>query len=253
MIRRDAAAFLLGLALAAFCAASAADPARSSSLEQAAKLNAELGIAYLQRGDIGVAQQKIDRALAENQNDPDVQTAAGLLYERIGEMDRAERHYLQAMRADAKDPNRQNNYAVFLCRRGSADKGHKLLEEVARNPRYATPEVALTNAGVCARSANKLDLAERDFKQALVLKATYPDALLQLADLCFTRGDLIDARAYLGRVMANVTPTADALLLGYKIERQAGDNAAAEDYAAHLRRDVPQADQVRQLDLAPAP
>lgn len=218
------------------------------SLTQAAKINAELGIAYLQRGDIALAQQKIERALGQNSDDADVQTAAGLLYERIGEMDKADRHYQAAVRNAPQDPNRQANYGGFLCRRGTYDKGQKLLEEASKDQRYATPEVALTNAGVCARSANKNDQAERDFKAALNVRPTYPDALLQLIDLNFQRGDLINARGYLTRFMTSVPPNPDVLLLGVKIERAAGEPRAADEYASKLRRDFPDSEQARQLE-----
>ncbi len=225
-----------------------ADTQREPSSATAAKLNAQLGVEYLRRGDVSIAQTKIEKALGQNADDPDVQTAAGLLYERIGEMDKASKHYQLAMQADPKRPDLKNFYAVFQCRRGDVDKGLKLLEEVAKDPRYATPEVAMANAGVCALSANKTDQAEKDFKQALNLNPTYPDALLQLAGLNFSRGDLINARGYLTRFMANVTPTADALLLGARIEHAAGDSRAAQEYATKLRHDFPQTDQVRQLD-----
>lgn len=247
-VRAAIAASAVGFALAA--PPGAADPIREPSLTTAAKLNAQLGIAYMQRGDVAVAQQKIERALEQNPSDADVQTAAGLLYARVGEKEKAAKHYQLAIHADPKRPELKNNYAVFLCTSGEFDKGRKLLEEVSHDPRYGTPAVAMTNAGVCALSAKRPDEAEKDFKQALNLNPTYPDALLQLAGLNFNRGDLLDARGYLTRFMASAQPTADALLLGARIEHAAGDTRAAEEYATKLRHDFPQTDQVRQLDEA---
>jgi len=241
-------AFALLFCLTGVASAQINQKKSMSDANQAAKFNAQLGVAYLQRGDVSLAQEKIERALTQNANDADVQTAAGLLYSRVGEMDKAEKHYQAAVKADPRDPNRVNNYAVFLCQRGGFEKGQSLLEEVAKNPRYATPEVAWTNAGVCALSANDADRAERDFKQAVALRPTYPDALLQLIVLNYSRGDLINARGHLTRFLSIATPTADALLLGVKIERAAGDPMAAADYEKRLRKMFPDSPQVGQLE-----
>ena len=46
--------------------AAAEEEGRLPQSSQAAKLNAELGIAYLERGDVTLAQQKIERALDIN-------------------------------------------------------------------------------------------------------------------------------------------------------------------------------------------
>ncbi len=244
----------LCLLVSAASAALTAEPqARESKASTAAKLNAQLGIAYLQRGNVALAQQKIERALSENAGDPDVQTAAALLYDQVGEYDKASTHYQAAMRADPSDPNRANNYGGFLCRRGSFDRGQKLLEETASNRRYATPEVALTNAGVCARQGKNLERAEQDFRKALEINGAYSDALLQMADLGYTRGDMIMARGFLSRLLGTSPPSAEALLLGFKIEKSAGDARAAKEYGDRLRREFPDAPQVRELNEAASP
>jgi type IV pilus assembly protein PilF len=218
-----------------------------SPLATAARLNAQLGVAYLEKNDVPTAQLKIDRALVENPKDPEVQTAAGLLYERLQEVDKADRAYSAAVRLEPRNAQRQNNYAVFQCRRGKYVEGQKLFEEAARNPAYSTPEVAYANAGVCARSANDLPRAEAQFRKALSLRPDFPDALLQMTDLSFTRGAHLEARAFLERYF-NVAPaTAEALLLGVRIERKLGDQGAADHYAGQLRRDFPNSEQMRKL------
>lgn len=239
---------LVGLAFAACVGAwSPASFAQGESKAEAARYNAQLGIAYMKEGKLEVARDKIERALEQNPRDAAVQTAAALLYERLRDEKRADKAYSAALRLDARNPEMQNNYAVFQCRRGQHAKGQKLFEQAAKNPLYRTPAVAYANAGVCARSANDLPRAEEYFRQALSIQGTYPDALLQLADLSFTRGNGLQARAFLQRYFASAPATPDALALGVRVERALGDVAAANDYATRLKRDFPTSEQARQI------
>jgi type IV pilus assembly protein PilF len=241
-------ATLCAIALLVAVPVSAAEiGAKQSPNQLAAKYNMQLGIAYLKDGEVGLAREKIDKALKQNSSDPDVQTAAGLLYEALGEMDTADHHYSEALHLDSQNPDKQNNYGQFLCRRGRYDKGEKLLESAAKSPLYTTPQVAYTNAAVCARTAGKLDQSEKYLRSALNLAPNYPDALLQLADLSYMRGALPQAQELLGRYFQVSNRTPDALLLGVKIERAAGDYHAAEDYATTLRKEFPASAQARHL------
>ena len=213
----------------------------------AARLNAQLAVAYLKQNDVGTAQEKIDKALTQNAHDPAVQMSAGLVYERLQQLDKADRFFAEALRLEPRNPDMMNNYAVFLCRRGHYPQGQKLFEQAARNPAYSTPEVAYANAGVCARSANNLPRAEELFRKALAVRSDYPDALLQLADLSFGRGAGLAARGLLDRYF-NVAPaTAESLLLAVKVERALGDAQAADRYRAQLQKSFPDSEQARQL------
>ena len=237
---------LLCLVLAGAAAAQQRVPGENPKIT-AARLNAQLAVAYLKQNDVAAAREKIDKALEENPRDADVQTAAALVFERVNEVDKADRAYASAMHLEPRNPDRLNNYAVFLCRRGHAAQGQKLLEQAARNSAYATPEVAYTNAGVCARGAGNMVAAEDYFRKALALRPDYPDALLQMADVAFARGEGLKARAFLQRHF-NVAPqTPDALLLAIKVERSLGDARAADEYAASLEKAFPASDQARQL------
>lgn len=218
----------------------------------AARLNAQLGIEYLKADNIAAAQEKIDRALQQNPREPAAHTAAGLLYERLREPRKADTHYARAMRLDSTNPDMQNNYAVFLCRNGEPARGRKLFERAATNPRYRTPEIAYANAGVCARGAKDYAAAEKNFRQALAIRPTLPDALLQMADISFEQGNALQARAFLQRYFQATAATPDALLLGVRVERSLGDTAAANDYAARLQKSFPASEQARQLATNPA-
>jgi type IV pilus assembly protein PilF len=243
--------------LAAFVALAAPAHGQERAASQdpdvtAARFNAQLGIEYLKANNVTAAQEKIEKALQQNPREPAVHTAAALLYERLREPRKADTHYARALRLDPDNPQMQNNYAVFLCRSGEHGKGRKLFERAATNPRYRTPEVAYANAGVCARSAKDLASAEKNFRQALEVQPTMPDALLQLADMSFARGNGLQARAFLQRYFQATAATPDALLLGVRVEQSLGDTAAANEYAAQLRKGFPASDQARQLAATPA-
>jgi type IV pilus assembly protein PilF len=233
--------------LAAATAAAAPSAPSEPQLVTAARLNAQLAVAYLKQNDVVTAHEKIDKALAQNPNDAAVQMSAGLVYERLEQVDRADRHFAAALRLDPHNPDMTNNYAVFLCRRGHYEQGQKLFEEAARSPSYATPEVAYANAGVCARSAKNLPQAEALFRKALAARSDYPDALLQLADLSFERGATLVARGLLDRYFSVAPATAEALFLAVRVERSLGDVQAADRYRSQLQKEFPESDQARHL------
>jgi type IV pilus assembly protein PilF len=239
-------ALMLCLAVQAIEASESGDDRREQATT-AARLNAQLAIGYLKQGDVATAREKVEKALRQYERDSAVQTAAALVYERLQERDVADRHYALAIKLEPKNPELQNNYAVFQCRNGHAADGQKLFEAAAKNPAYATPEVAYANAGVCARAVGDKGKAEIYFRRALDLRSDFPDALLQLADLSFEKGNGLAARGLLARYFQVAPRTVDALALAVKIERAQGDTAEARRYAEELQRNFPDSPQAREL------
>lgn len=237
-------ALWLGLLLAA---PLQAQEAPTDPNYEAARINVRLAMEYMKQGQLTVAQQKIERALRQYPREVTVQLGAGLLYERLLEPKKAEKHFRAALRADASSPEAQNALGAFLCRSGKWDKGQEMFERAARNPLYPTPAVAYTNAGVCARSAGKLENAEQYLRLALAQSAIYPETFLQLAGVSYDRGNNLQARAFAQRYLAAAPSTPDMLLLAHHIESRLGDQEAAASYAERLRKEFPQSEQVRQL------
>ena len=229
----------------AFVPVATAQSAAQTALA-AANANVQLGVGYLRQGNLAVAQQVLERAFAQNPKDPNVHTALGLLYERLAQPERADDHYGRAVKLAPQDPEVLNNYAVFLCRRGQAPRGEKMFLQAAANPLYRTPEVALTNAGVCARGAGRTAEAEQYLRRALSLKPAFADALLPLAEISLAKGNAFNARAFLERLLSAAPATAEALALGMRIETAAGDAAAVNAYRARLAREFPQSAAARE-------
>jgi type IV pilus assembly protein PilF len=225
------------------CAHSGLAPGKTGA--EAAATNVQLAIEYLKLGKLLDSRQFIERALKQDPESADVQLTAGLVYERLNELSLAEKSYAAAARLGAKDPNIQNTYAVFLCRNGKPAAAEKLFNDVARNPVYQTPEVALVNAGVCVRSGGDAVDAQRYFTRALALKPNMPEALLQLGDLALDRGDGAESLDFVQRYLAVNPPTPEVLWMGFRAQRKLGDAAAAAGFARRVQVEFPNSSQAQ--------
>ncbi len=212
-----------------------------------AQTNMQLAIEYLRIGKLANARDFIEAALSQDPGNADVQMTAGLVYERLQDPKKAERGYSAGYRIGKDDPNIANTYAGFLCRSGKTQAGEKLFTEVARNPLYQTPEVALVNAGVCVRSTGDLVDAEKYFNQALTIRPNMPEAMLQLGNIAFDRGDAAQARDMVQRYLAVHPPTPEVLWLGFRAERKLGDSTAAAGYARRVQNDFPDSEQALKM------
>ena len=245
--RARAAVAAVGAALLAGVLAGCANQQAVQRRHDAAVYNTELGIAYMRRGDLALAQDKLDRALRENPGDPDVHSARALLFARLREPRQADREFREALRLAPKNPDFQNNYAVYLCSVGRTEEGVKTFIAAARNPLYMTPELAYQNAGVCLRSAHQDVAAAQMFKDALAIRPNFAQAAWQLADLDFSHGRLAQARQEIDSFLASNQETPDLLLLAVKVTRAQRDPLDAELYARRLQLDFPNSAEARAL------
>lgn len=242
-------AAVMALACAAGLAlvACVGGPQSGNRARDAATYNTQLGIGYLHQGDLALAKDKLDRALEENPHDPNVHSARALLFDRMGQQDKADAEFRTALRLSPREPDVLNNYAVYLCRTGRADEGVRRFEEAARDPLYRTPEVAWTNAAVCLRGAKRETEARTDLQRALQIRPNYAEAAFQLADLDFQGGRTDAARTHIDEYLRTFDATPDLLLLGVRVARAQADRSGAERYARRLRLDFPGSDQARAL------
>ena len=220
---------------------------RSKKKGDASNYNMQLGMAYLNQGDLGLAKEKLDRAVVENPGDPNVHSAMAMLQDRLGHPDQADKEFKAALSLGPRNPDVLNNYAVYLCRSGRVDEGVKAFEEAAHDALYRTPEAAYTNAGVCLRGAKRDTQAAMSFRKALQVRPNFAEAAYQLADLDFRRGEIKDARETVDQFIGAFEPTPDLLLVGVQIARKQGDRMAEEKFARKLRMDFPSSDQTRAL------
>ncbi len=166
------------IVLSACTTARAPQPANHS-----AKYNVELGLGYLQRGEMARAKHKLLLAEQEAPHDPLVLDALGYFYERTGEPKRAETYFQDAIKLAPKRGAIQNNYGTFLCRQGHYQASLNHFAKAAADPHYLHPDLAYTNAGQCALKIPNRELAKYYFKRALAHNPKQATALLELKKL----------------------------------------------------------------------
>ena len=224
------------------CAAS-----DTKSRNEAAAINTQLGLVYMQQGKLQAAREKIEKALQQNPRKAKTQMAAGFIYDRLNDKRKANSHYEQAVRLGKDDPDVLNNAAVYFCRTGEYKRGEQYLVQAAASPLYRTPAAAYVNAGRCARSDGRAKDAEQHFRKALALNPKQPDALLLMAETAQSGGNGLQARAFLERYSAVGPATASTLWLGRSIELALGDAEQAQRYAQRLRDEFPMSPEAGRL------
>jgi type IV pilus assembly protein PilF len=218
-------------------------------VENAAIANMNLGAGYLRQGRTDLAIERLQRALVQNPRLVEAHTTIALAYDQIGSLEEAETHYRRATELDPASAGAANAYAAFLCNRQSrwAD-AEPYFQRAAANPTYATPEVALTNAGVCARAAGENEAAAESFRAALARNPSYPDALLNMMEISYQEENFLQTRAFVQRYLAARPPTAAVLWLCVNVERELEDAAAADRCAAQLRNGFQGSAELDQLE-----
>jgi len=245
---------IAGLAVCwlAGCATTSEEPVPRGGLDRvspvrAAEINARLGVAYFERGQLELAMELLQTALSHDEQHVPAHVTLAMIHEQIGDERRARQHYRQAARLAPNDGGTLNSYAVFLCRNGEFDQAEDYFMRAVSDPFYGTPAVAWANAGACARRAGDPARASQYLRQAIELEPGFPDALYNLAEVYYQQGDAFRARAFLQRYEAVVEPEPGALLLGFQIESDLGNAGDARRYASRLEGGFPDSEQLREL------
>lgn len=215
----------------------------ASKAQDAAQYNAQLGAQYLQRGELEQAREKLVKALDQDDNNALAHVTYAQLQARVSEPDSAMVHFKRALQLEPDEADHRNSYGIYLCQQEQYDEAKKQFRAAADNAYYRTPEFALDNAGICMLDADRLGDAEGFLREALRVNPQFANAYLHMADLMHRRQRLTVADAYYQRFTAYGRESAESLLLGLKIKRDAGQLQSAERYASRLLNEFPSSEE----------
>lgn len=149
---------------------------------KAARLNTELGLAYLKQGDTLRAKRKLLKAAAFSPKDASVHLALAYYFETVKEEKLAQSYYQKALVLAPKEGAVLNNYASFLCRQGAYAEAEALFLKALEDKHYLYIARIYENLGLClAPLPGQAEKAAIFFSKALAEDSSRDAARLGLA------------------------------------------------------------------------
>ncbi|MBP9722524.1 MAG: type IV pilus biogenesis/stability protein PilW [Gammaproteobacteria bacterium] len=225
-------------------------------LTKSAKYNLQLGVGYLEQGDVERAKDKFLKAAKQAPKMPEVHYNLAHFYYLIDDLDSADQHFNQALDYSADNTNgvsgtAHNNYGVFLCQTKQYTKAYEQFAEAVNDKNYADTASAYENAGLCALKAGDKSLAKHNFAKALKQNPLSEKSLIELSQLSVDNKDFQKAKAYLYRYNQTNTPDKRSLMLNLEVAKSLGDMAEVKNISAIIREKFP--DLVNLLNLLNEP
>lgn len=232
--------------IGAGCASQQQQEAEDKNLKARARSHTDLGAVYYQKRQLEIALEEFTAAA---KIDPDFGLAyngLGLVHAALGQDDLADANFRRALQIEPNSSESHNNYGGFLCSRNRIDESIKEFMAAVKNPLYATPAVAYTNAGICALRKQDAVNAEVYFQKAMQVDPLFNVAAYQLATIQFNRKDAVSAKRTLQNAILS-QPTPEILWLAIQIARTLGVKDDEASYALELRRRYPDSEQAKLL------
>lgn len=159
------------LIFSCFCVACssmrAADIAEAKKSKKIAIINIELGMAYIEKGDMQRAKQKLLYAIKKAPELPEAWYSIAYFCEVTGNKAEAQADYLKAIKLAPHRGDTLNNYGTFLCRQGRYQDSIQYFLAAIKDPQYLETASAYENAGLCAEKIPNKSLAIQLFQKAL--------------------------------------------------------------------------------------
>ncbi len=188
----------------------------------------------LREGKPDLALLQVEPLLAHRPGDPELNDLAGQALIASGEPQKALAHFERALQRRPNDPDLLVNLGVALCRTGRREEAERTFVQAAARPGMKHADIALINAGLCAREAGDAARAGRYFRAALQANPRSPAALYHLARQALVEGRPQQARTYILRYQAIGPKTPKSLLLTWLIGKASGDQVLQQQAAEAL-------------------
>ena len=205
---------------------------------KASSYNAQLGAEYLRKGRLHLANEKLTRALEQDNGSAEAHHYFAVLQQNLNRKELADKHFKWALKIKPTS-ELHNNYGSFLCKNREFDKAQTQFQAALENPLYRTPEFAYTNAGICAMDVGNIALAKSYFTKALSKNNNFYSALLEMSQIYNLEGDYSRAQAYLYRYNGLVGDSERSLKLCQKIHKNLGEVHKAEECFSKLSSKYP--------------
>lgn len=212
-----------------------------------ARMHTDLAAGYYERGQMDIALDELNLAVALDPNNAQAYNVYGLVYSVLGENAKAEQNFTRALELAPSDSDIHHNWGWYLCQHKREREALAQFDIAVRNPLYKSPEIALVNAGRCAITLGDMRLAESYFRRALVAQPGNALAGYGLALIAYKEGRYPDARNWMKGVMQSTNPQPEVLYLGMCVEQKLGDKQAELSYVSQMKNRYPDAPETKAI------
>jgi type IV pilus assembly protein PilF len=220
--------------------ACVSDPQRDGKdLNDASNFNAQMGLEYIKQGRYDVALDKLKKAVVQDPENAVAQHYIAVVYQQLGEFDKAESHFRQALELTPENSDLLNNYGVFLCNDKKYQQAYPYFDKVLNDPLYPAKGSVYENVGLCAQAQGDISKAEENLKFALRLNPQSPKSLLAMAQLSFDKQKYATARKYYYDYLENSRQSPESLWLGILLENRSGNKNRMASYKVLLKGKYP--------------
>jgi len=220
----------------------------NADLKKASSINAQLGLAYLQKKSYRVANEKLLKALKQDSENVNAHLYMAELQKTLEVKDKAEEYYKKALILAPKNSQVKNNFGVFLCSEGKYSESVLLFADVLKDPFYEDKIGVYENLGICEQQRGNMHLAEKHFRHALKLNNNLPKSLIGMTQISYDLGLYKPAKRYYSRFLALARQNPESLWIGILIERKYKNKDVVESYSTILRVKFPDSKEAILLD-----
>lgn len=194
----------------------------------------ELGIGYLEQGNMLKARENFEKALEHDSKYYRAQLSLAHYFEKVGEDKSAEKLYKTALSQHPKNGNVLNNYGTFLCKHERYEQADTFFNKAINQPYYYLISASYENAALCSLKAGEQEKAKQYFDRALDHDPYRPRSLLNLAKLEIENGQYTDARIRLMQFHQRYGTQKPSLQLLVELEQRAGNKVLEQKYRNEL-------------------
>lgn len=179
----------------------------------ATKSRIELGMGYLNKGEMSSAKYNFEKAIDLSPDNADAYLAMAYYYQRVGDMNSAQNTYKKLLSSHSNNPDVLNNYGTFLCRQRDYQEADALFMKAVAQPKYLRMDDTYENAGICASAAKDYVKAKQYYRKALGYNPNKIRLYLDLAAIALKTNTPLEADGLLSEFRKKTDDTAQSLWL----------------------------------------
>ena len=211
----------------------------------AAKTRLNLGLGYLNKGDMTQAKFNLERAASFDPNNPEIHLAKAYYFQKVRDVESAEASYRSLIALDSDNPDAYNNFGVFLCGEKRYAEADEAFMKAVAQPDYIRMDDTYENAAFCALQSGDKTKAAKYYDLAIGYRPNRGNLLLDAAELAIQMDNPDKAASYLQRYSKGGKDSARSLWLKIELAQNRGELAQLHKYGNDLVQQFPQSDQAK--------